>query len=145
MKQTILYILFFIILGLKSCCYSDDPGTRELDRFIGVRMINPSDSIFSISYPNSITKIQSFSNKSKLYLSDAFDSTIIFFQSSKGFDTVIVESKKHYFYYGGGRCYSSDFIKISEITKIKFHTFDTCYFIHTFREFNYFSDTLYIK
>ncbi|MBJ7427430.1 MAG: hypothetical protein JHD28_00495, partial [Bacteroidia bacterium] len=109
-----------------------------------LKLPSTKDTIKSISYPNSTLIITPNSYQCLISLSNAYDSTIFYVNSTLGLDTVGILQEKEVTYSPKGNCDDEYFTYNVNDTKIISHTFDSC-FIKNYSWYYSKTDTIIIK
>ena len=149
MKNKILNIVFWALLIIQGCCMGESTLSHYGHTTVNqnIIMLNPNDTIYKISYPNSTLVLTPNSNQNIIYLSEASENTKIFIQSNLGQDTIEVYCKQYIVYSPSGTCDDEYLEKNVSNPTVIYHTFDSCYFTSTTKD--YFNkvrtDNLYIK
>lgn len=117
---------------------------EKVDHLVYVKLPSENDSIWSITYPNSSVKLTPNFYQSQIFLSEAYDSTILYLSSSLGLDTLVIEQKKEIIYSPKGNCDDENFICQINEPKVNYHTFGSCFIK---KHFSYASqiDTLIVE
>jgi len=131
LKRIILYSLFLIVIIHQSCCFgAEESGIDMVPRVSitnAIKMKSNFDTIYKIAYPNTTTQLTPNSNISKLLLSNSYEFTTLYILSTKGYDTITIQTPIE-LSYESNKC-DPDFVAKKNFSPILVnYTFDTCFF-----------------
>jgi hypothetical protein len=146
LKNKFLYIIFGALLIIQGCCSGESKIAlaKQVKYEFYLKLPSVNDTIKSVSYPNSSLILSSNTNQCLIKLSEAYNSTTFYINSTLGFDTVTILQQKEVTYTPKGNCNDEYFSYSVNDTKIVYHTFDSCLIKGYFSDYSK-TDTLIIK
>jgi len=146
LKNKILNIVFWALFIIQGCCMGESKISmaKQVKYELYLKLPSLTDTIKSISYPNSTLILNSNTNQCLIKLSEAYDSTTCYINSTLGFDTITILQQKEVTYSPKGNCDDEYFVYNVNDIKITYHTFDSCFIKGYYSDYSK-TDTLIIK